>query len=460
MAYNFRDYNPDQQLLLPPSIHDWVADDSLAHFITDVVQLLDHEGQLKPFLAAHRADGHGRAAYHPKMMLKVLLYCYCCGILSSRRIAAELERNVDLRYLSADQQPNFRTIAAFRRRHLEALKGLFATVLQLCREAGLVKLGTVAIDGRMVKANASRDKNRKKRTIEREIAELEAEVAELLQQAEEVDAEEDAEYGEGERGDELPKELRKRQDRLERLKAARERIEERREKIRARQQAKHDARAEKERETGKKPGGKPPRDPDEVADEATEDATANPTDPDSILGKTRGGYAQAYNAQASADCASQVILAADVTREYVDGPNLAPMLNQTIEAAGPPQVVVADAGYWSQSNAQMGTDETELILNPRKDYEQRFRQAKEAAPRGRIPKNATPRERMDRKLLTKHGRKHFGRRGQIEAVFGQMHNRGLRQFLLRGIEKVTAEWSLWCTSHNLLKLWRAGWASA
>lgn len=456
MPFNFLPYKPDQPFLLPPSFHDWVAEDSVANFISDVVDLLEREGRLEALYERYRADGWGRAAYHPVMMLKVLLYSYCGGVFSSRRIAQDLERSVDLRYLSANQQPNFRTIADFRKQHLEALKGLFSTVLQLCNEAGLVKLRRVAVDGRIVKANASRDKNRKRKTIEREIKDLEAQVEKLLRRAEERDREEDKIYGEERRGDEMPQALRTRQDRLQRLKAARARIDERHEQIRTKQKAKVDARAEREKATGKKQRGRKTRDPDQLADEQTAKSVANPTDPDSILAKKRGTYEQAYNAQAVADCETQVIIAHEVNREHCDVSNLKPMVEKTTAQAGSPQVLLADAGYWSESNAELQTGSTELIINPRRDYKQRFRQAKEQAPRGPIPKGLTTRERMDRKLLTKRGRQLFAQRGQIEAVFGQMVGRGLRAFVLRGLAKVSAEWSLWCTTHNLLKLWRAG----
>lgn len=459
MPFNFRRYAADPLFL--PAFSKWVSEGSLARFIDELVDSLDREGQLGAFYAQYRADGWGRAAYHPAMMLKVLLYGYCNGVLSSRRLAADLERNVELRFLSADQQPNFRTIAEFRRRHLSALQGLFPPVLQRCREAGLVKLNTVATRGRMVKANASRDKNRQREAIEREIAAQQRQIAQLQQdEVARLEPREDHPPAPGAGSDALRTQLRTRQDRLARLEAARARLDERYEKVRQQQQAKADAREQKERRTGKPQRGRKTRDPAQVAAAATVHSVANPTDPDSILAKKRGTYEQAYNCQVAADCQTQVIVAQEVTREHCDAPNFKPMVEQTRANVGTPKVTLADAGYYSEQNAAVETAEMEVLINPRREYKQRFRQAQQRPPRGRIPKTLTTRERLDRKLLTKRGRALFARRGQVEAVFGQMVGRGLRSFAVRGKARVSAEWSLWCTTHNLLKLWRAGWSSA
>lgn len=459
MGYNFLPYRPEQMLLLPPSLADWVPEGSLARFVSDLVDDQDAGGRLASFYAPRREDGCGRAAFHPRMMVKVLLYSYCVGVTSSRRIAQAVEDNVALRYLTANLQPRFRAIADFRAEHREALERLFVDVLRLCAEAGLAKLGRVAIDGRRVPGNAALDRNRTQESLDREVRDLEGKVAELLEEAERRDAEEDKAYGPEARGDELPRELRTKKERLQRLKEARDRLEEKARVAREEQAQKIADREREEAETGQKKRGRKPRQPEEAVDKA---AKANTTDPDSRILKTRKGYVQGYNGQAAADCESQVIVAQDVTQQENDVQQLAPMLQRCEEQAGQkPKQALADAGYWSDDNAVAGGEETELFIATQKDHKQRKALQERAAPRGRIPKNASLRERMERKLLTKRGKTAYRQRGaSIEAVFGQMSTRGLTRFLMRGVEKVRMEWSLWCTTHNILKLWRSGWRVA
>lgn len=445
MSYNFLPYEPDQLFLMPPAISDWVKEGSLAGFVSDLVDELDAEGELAAFYAAYRTDGWGRAAYHPCMMVKVLLYCYCVGVRSSRRIARALEQDVSLRYLAANQQPNFRTISDFRKDHAAALMRLFGSVLELCKEAGLVELGVVALDSRKVAGNAAADQNRTHPALQREIEEIFAE-------AERLDREEDERFGEDVRGDELPEGLRTSADRLRRLKEARDRLATEAEQARQEQQEKIETRAEKERRTGRKPVGRPLKRTEAIIDHRKR---ANTTDPESRLIRTRRGWIQGYNAQALADCDSQVIVAQLVTQAEVDVNQLGPMLDQVKENVGrTPQACAADAGYWSEANAAL-EGETELFIATAKGWKLKEQVDEQGPPRGRIPKSLSPLDRMERKLRTKRGQEIYQKRAcSVEPVFGQMEGRGLNRFLLRGVEKVSMEWSLFCTTHNILKLWR------
>ena len=447
MARNFLPYEERQNFLLPPSILEWVREDSLECFVSELIEQLEAKGRLASFYENYRIDGWGRAAYHPRMLVKVLVYAYCKGITSSRKIAQALESEVAFRFLSANQQPDFRTVSDFRKDNLAKLQGLFVEVLRLCQAAGLAKMGRVALDGRKVAGNAALDQNRTKEA-------LEAEAKRLLAEAERVDAEEDRKYGKDKRGDELPEELRDPRSRLQRIAAAYARLEEAERREKEEQEKKIEERAREEEETGKKKRGRKPKDPQEVVNN---DKKANITDPESRVLKTRRGWTQGYNAQAVADCDSQVIVAEDVTQEENDVKQLGPMLDRCEEQAGRrPEEVLADAGYWSHDNARLEDERTELFVATTKDWKQRKAQRERGAPRGRITKDATLKERMERKLLTRRGKEAYKQRGAtIEPVFGQMAMRNLVRFWLRGIAKVKGEWSLWCTSHNILKLWRA-----
>jgi transposase len=452
MSYNFLPYSQDQMLLLPPSVRDWVPEGSLAHFVSDVVDRLNADGKLRGIYGAYRTDGWGRAAYHPVMMVKVLLYAYALGIRSSREIERSLTNDVAFRYLAANQVPNFRTISDFRKDHIEALEALFVDCLELCAEAGLVKLGRVALDGRKVRGNAALERNRRREQLEKE-------VARILNEAERRDEKEDAQHGLELRGDELPSEVRERDERLERIEAALERLKREEEEAKAAQREKIEARQREEEAAGRKKRGRKPKPPEEVVDP---DAKANMTDPDSRILKGRRGWVQGYNGQAVVDCDSQVIVAQAVTQDRNDVQQLEPMLERCREQAGRlPDELVADAGYWSDENAALEEEGTKLVIATTKDWKQRKALREAPAPRGRIRKDATRRERMERKLLTKAGRAAYKQRAPtVEGVFGQMHGRGLNDFLLRGLKKVSGEWSLFSTSHNLLKLWRSGWSPA
>ena len=372
--------------------------------------------------------------YHPRMMVKVLLYGYCIGVASSRRIAQRLHEDIAFRVLAANNTPDFRTVSDFRKDHLAALSGLFLQVLGFCQRAGLVKLGHVPLDGTKVRANASRHKAMSYRRMKEKEAQLAAEVAELLRRAQEVDDEEDRRYGKDKRGDELPEELAFREGRLEKIREAMAALE-------------AEAQAAAEAEGQEHPG-------------VPEDkAQRNFTDAESRIMPGPGGrdFLQAYNCQAVVDHAHQVIVAARATNQSSDKQQAAAMMQETIDNVGAvPREVSADAGYYS---AKAVDDLQALGVDPFVAPEQTRRgRVVPPAPRGRIPSQLSPRDRMRRKLRTKRGRQRYALRMEtVEPVFGQIKaGRGFRQFLMRGLEKVQGEWSLICTGHNLLKLFRCG----
>lgn len=436
MSYNFLPYAQDQLYLMPPSVQEWVKKDSLVCFLSDVVDQLDERGRLGSFYARYRADGWGAPAYHPVMMVKVLLYGYSSGVTSSRRLSALLEVDVAFRYLAANNQPDHRTINDFRTEHRRALEGLFLDVLQLCQEAGLVKLGRVALDGHRVAGNASVSENRKR-------ARLEEEIQRLLDEAARIDAEEDRQHGPESRGDELPSGLKDPRKRAERLQQALAELEKKEAVLRKEQEERIAAREKEEQESGQKKRGRKPKPAKEV--KLPEDARANRTDPESRVMKGRNGrYLQGYNGQAMADCTSQVIVAQQLTNEQADVHLLMPMLQRCQEQAGAlPGQVLADAGYWCEANGALdGECGTDLLIAT-------VHWARED------PAQHPQRDQMESKLESEAGGEAYAQRGStIEPVFGQMVMRGLERFRLRGKEKAGLEWSLWCTTHNLLKLWR------
>ena len=430
MSKTYVPYDPDQQLLLPAALQEWLPDDHLAYFISDVVDQLD----LSSITARYEGERRGGPPYHPRMMVKVLLYGYCIGVASSRRIAQRLHEDIAFRVLAANNTPDFRTISDFRKDHLAALSGLFLQVLAFCQRVGLVKLGHVALDGTKVRANASRHKAMSYKRMKEKEAQLAAEVAELLRRAQEVDDEEDRRYGQDKRGDELPEELAFREGRLEKIREAMAALE-----------AEAQAAAEAE---GKEHLGVP-----------DDKAQRNFTDAESRIMPGPGGrdFLQAYNCQAVVDHAHQVIVAARATNQSSDKQQAAAMMQETIDNVGAvPREVSADAGYYS---AKAVDDLQALGVDPFVAPEQtRHGRVVPPAPRGRIPKHLSPRDRMRRKLRTRRGRQRYALRMEtVEPVFGQIKaGRGFRQFLLRGLEKVNGEWSLICTGHNLLKLFRCG----
>lgn len=436
MSYNFRDYDQDQLFLMPPSVQEWVKEDSLARFLSEVIDGMDARGRLDAFYAPYRVDGWGAPAFHPVMMLKVLLYAYTNGVTSSRRIEAMLEVDVAFRYLAANNQPDFRTINGFRTTHLDALLGVFVDVLELCRDAGMVKLGRVALDGHRVAGDASLSENRKRERLEQQ-------VQELLDEAALLDARENEQHGPEARGDELPSGLKNPRKRAEHLQRALEELKKREAARRAEQEERIALREKEEREAGRKKRGRKPKPAAEV--KLPEDARVNRTDPESRVMKGRNGrYLQGYNGQAMVDCGSQVIVAQQLTNEEADVKLLAPMLDRCEEQTGArPEQALLDAGYWSEENGALdGQGGTDLLIAT-------MRWAREN------PDQHPQRDRMDAKLESDEGKAAYAQRGStVEPVFGQMVTRGLERFRLRGKKKAGLEWSLWCTTHNLLKLWR------
>jgi transposase len=449
-GYNFIRPNRDQLFLMPPALQDWLPPDDLAYFLLDAVDQFD----LGPFHAAYRADGVGQAAFQPHMMVALLLYAYCLGVRSSRQIERLCQRDVAFRVVAGNLVPDHATIARFRQRHGEALKGLFTDILRLCREAGLVKVGVVALDGTKIAADAALEANRTYESIR-------GEAETMLREAESKDAEEDRLYGPGHRGDELPEEMRDRGGRLERLRQCRERLEREAAIAAAEHARKLEERAAKEAATGQKLRGRKPK---PVLEAPEPEAKANVTEPDSRIMKTRRGFVQGYNAQAVAT-ADQIIVAAEVTQDENDVDQLHPMLAATadeLKAAGVEErvgAVLVDAGYCSEANLEGADPEgPELFVATRKDWKQREQMRQAPPPRGRIPGHLSRRERMDRKLLTKRGRRLYKRRSQIiEPVFGQTKAcRGIDRFQRRGLASCRSEWKVICGTHNLLKLWRSG----
>jgi transposase len=453
----FRPYDRDQLLLLPQDMRQWLPEGDLAHFIPDVVETLD----LGAILADYDGSQGGKPPYHPALMVSLLLYGYCVGVASSRRIEEATYRDVGFRVVAADQHPDHDTIAAFRKRHVKALAGLFVQVLQLCREAGLVKMGHVALDGTKVRANASKHKAMSYGRMESKEAELEAIVERLLSEAARVDAEEDARYGKGKRGDELPKELRHRQSRLKKIREAKRALEEEAKAAAEKRRAELAEEEKKRAQSGKKRRGRAPKPPSDKPDPK---AQRNFTDPDSRImkdGATKS-FEQCYNAQAAVDAEAQVIVATNVTQAPNDKQQVVPLIEKTKANTGgeKPKEASADTGYFSEEN--VGYLQAEEIDPYVATGRQKHGEKIEAAPRGRMPKNATVKERMTRKLRTIRGRCTYSKRKEIvEPVFGQIKGaRGFRQFLFRGLENVTAEWDLICLTHNLLKLFRSGWTPA
>jgi transposase len=469
----FRAFDPRQVLLLPPSLDDWLPEDHLARFVADLVdEVLD----LGPVLADY-TEKRGYPPYDPRLMVRLLIYGYTTGIRSSRAIERRLSDDVAFRFLAAGQAPDFRSIARFRRRHLDALAGLFTQSLHLAQKLGMVKMGRVALDGTKLEANASKHKAMsygrlisKEEQVEAEIAALEEKAGALLADAEATDAAEDQTFGPDGKELDLPAELDRREKRLARLQAARAQIE-----AEAADKA-HKHAEDKERRRQDRTGTSDEQAVTDAGGKAADTARPKPktqanfTDPDSrIMKNSDGAYIQAYNAQAVVDEQHQVITAADVTANPSDALNYTTMLDQSAQNTGAhPRQALVDAGYCSETNLEAakerqlacGTDT--FMATGRLAHDEQV----PPAPRGRIPANATLKERMARKLRTKPGRAAYSRRKAIvEPVFGQImtcHNG--RQLLLRGQDGARGEWRLLAACHNLRKIFRhvgtAGLAAA
>ena len=502
---SFRPWNPEQTLLLPPSPVDWLPEHHLVFFLLDLAAELD----LDEIHAVYRQkDPRGEKAYEPRMMVVLLLYAYCVGLPSSRKIEKACWEDAAFRVLTGNQQPDHSRVSDFRRRHLDALAGLFIQVLRLCQKAGLVSLGTVALDGTKVKANASKHKAMSHERMLKSERQLEAEMRALLRKAEIIDAQEDGQYGKGNRGDELPVELQRRSSRLEWIRKAKAELEAEAAAAKARQRQEQAEAAELEaaqtegggdaqlsRRAARRARGARKRvdDAQKLAIEtaeaaglespvftATLDAVAMPqrqlprdpsgkpkpqaqrnfTDPGSHILKGADGWIQGYNCQAAVDGDHQVVVAIGVSNQPSDAVHLLPMLERIQANTGElPNALIADAGYCSTANLEACEEKglNAYISTSRQQHGQRPRPS-----RGRPPKDLDARGRMERKLRSKAGQAIYAlRKTVVEPVFGQIKGaRGLDRFRLRGLEKVNGEWALMATTHNILKLFRASLATA
>lgn len=442
MPQNFIECDREQELLLPPSMRDWLPDDHLAWFVLDAVEEMD----LQAFYSAYRQDGWGRAAFEPKVMVALLLYAYAVGERSSRGIERRCREDVAFRVLAANQIPDHATIARFRTRHEQALADTFEQVLALCASAGLLSVGLVALDGSLIAANASQSANRS-------YPQIRAEVERMLEEAAEVDEREDAELGEA-RGDELPAELCDRRSRRERLRRCKEELEAQHAAELRAHQDNLEWRESWEAEHGRKLAGRKPTPP---APDALEKAKINTTDPDSRPMRRAGTITlQGYNAQVLVS-PEQVIVAADLTQSAADATELAPMVAKGVEAlkaAGvsePIGAVLADGGYWSAPQISEIREKGIEVIVP-------TRNRRRATPRKLAAKQGPEAERIEQILATPEGQALYRRRQQIvEPVFANTKFiRKADRFQRRGLAACRAEWRLLAATHNLLKLWRAG----
>jgi transposase len=433
MPKGYRPYLPEQDLLLPPSLREWLPEDHLVYFVSDVVDQLD----LSAIHAQYGDEKRGQPPYDPRLMTKLLVYGYCTGVFSSRRIQKRIQEDIPFKVLAAGNEPDFRTISDFRKIHIGTLQGLFEQILEMALEVGAVKLGRVSIDGTKVKANAGKHKAMSFGRMKEKQRQLREEVKELLAQAEAADAEDDRRHGD-KRGDELPEELRRRETRLAKIKQAKKVLEQR-----AREKAVSDGKSAEEAKKAK------PRDKDQY----------NFTDPESRIMKGADGFVQGYNAQAAVEPEMGLIVGQLVTQAANDKEQLQPMVEAIeVQSGQRPEAVLADSGYCSEEN--LGA--LESVEQPERKIEgfistgkQEHGDRRQACKRGPLPKGATRVDRMRRKLQTKAGKAVYAaRKCVVEPVFGQIKQaRGFRQFVLRGIQKVRGEWALVCLTHNILRFY-------
>ena len=446
MSRKFREWQPDASWLFPPSPRDWLPEDHLVYFLLDVTAQVD----ISPIVDDYGGYNGGQPPFHPRMMLVLLLYSYSTGVFSSRKIMQRCATDAAFRIIVGEDIPDFRRIAEFRARHLKHLQPLFLEVLVLCREAGLLKVGRLSLDGTKIKANASRNKAMSYDRMGPEVERLQQEIDALLAQADGADADDDDQFGDL-ADDEIPAELKRRGSRQAKILEAKAALEEA-----ARQKAQdHVDKMEAE-------GRNHRTNPDEAVPDAK--AQRNFTDPESKIMKTSNkGFDQCGNAQAVAN-EQQIIIAADVTDQANDVRQTIPMVDQTIanlDAAGVEEKIkalTADAGYFSDDNME-AVDANARIDNAYiATGRQKHNDKVPDSPKGRPPKDLTPKQKMARRNRTKKGREEYARRKVIiEPVFGQIKaGLGFRNFLLRGLEKMKGEWTLVCLTHNLLKLFRSG----
>jgi transposase len=436
MPTSFLPYEPEQDFLLPPSVSEWLPENHLGYFVSEIIDRLD----LEKFYARYEGDGRRNQPYDPAMLVKVLVYGYATGVFSSRKMARKLYEDVAFRILGAGNFPSHRTICDFRLRHLPELKELFVQVAQLARELGLVKLGTIALDGSKVKANASKHKAMSYGRMREQEQKLKQEIEALLERARTTDAQEDARLGMDQVDEDLPLELQRRQERWAKIEAAKARVE-------ARQ-------AEADRERGRHPddeqrrgggAGRPFKHPLGVPDDKAQD---NFTDPQSRIMKLGGSFEQCYNAQAVVDSENQLIIANGLTHNAADNGELLPMVEAVRNNLGElPKRVLTDSGYRSeQAFAALEEIGVEALVAL----------GREGKDRTAIdPKGYPASARMAERLASAEGQAHYRRRKVIvEPVFGWIkHVMGFRQFSLRGLTKVPGEWSLVCLALDVRRMW-------
>jgi transposase len=436
MPTSFLPYEPNQDFLLPPSVSEWLPENHLAYFVSEIIDKLD----LQKFYARYEGDGRRNQPYDPAMLVKVLVYGYSTGVFSSRKIARKLYEDVAFRLLGAGNFPAHRTICDFRLHHLSELKELFVQVGRVARELGLVKLGTIALDGTKVKANASKHKAMSYGRMKEQEQKLKREIEALLERARVIDAQEDAQVGVDQADEELPRELQRRQDRLAKIEAAKKRVEAR--------QVQADQERGRDPDDQQRPGdgaGRPFKHPFGVPDDKAQD---NFTDPESRIMKMGASFEQCYNAQAVVDAESQLIIANGLTNNAADNGQLLAMIEAVEKNLGQgPQRVLSDSGYRSeQAFVALEDKGVEALIALGREGKDRT-----AIDAKRYPASA----RMAQRLASAEGQAHYRRRKVIvEPVFGWIkHVLGFRQFSLRGLTKVTGEWSLMCLALNVRRLW-------
>lgn len=470
MTRSFHSCDRDQQFMLPPSLADWLPEGDLAYFIIDAVAEMD----LRPFHAQYKS-GRGQKAYPPEIMLPLLLLAYCHGMRSSRVIERLCQRDIAYRLIACQSFPDHCTIARFRQKFRSEIKDLFVRVLELCREAGLLKVGTVAIDGTKIGANAAMEANRTRPKLAKQ-------VEAMLNEAEQTDKAEDQQFGSDKRGDEMPEPLRTAasrrailraaRERQERLKQAHEKAEEKARKLQEDYEKKVAAQKKREAKTGKPdPKNNSPKPPTQ---EELDKIKANTTDPESSTVKARSGFLQGFNAQAAVTTGTQIIVATQVTSVGCDTNELPGMVEELVknvektcatvgEGQEKLQAVLADAGYWCTDSMERSYEYLKKSFEPEARPELLVavppRCAKVKDPpteNSPPPKGASLVVQLEHLQRSPRGQAVYKQRAtSVEPVFGQIKSgRGCDTFMQRGLKNVDAEWSLICTTHNMLKLWR------
>ena len=452
----FREWSPEQSALLPASKRDHLGDDHLTVFLLDLLPTLN----LDPILAAYQED-RGQPPYDPRMMTVLLLYAYSQGVMSSRQIERRCREDLAFMYLAGDARPDHDTICAFRRHHLDAFKRLFLETLRIAEEAGVLKLGRIAVDGSKIRANASKHKAMSYARMPERQAALRAEIERLLTEADALDRAEDEQYGRGRRGDELPAALRDPATRRQRLREAQARVEAARKRELAATKQAHLEQIEHAQHALETEAREHARAAGQAnAETARPDPTAqrNFTDPESRIMKTADGFQQCYNAQVAVTVGTQFVVAEDVVTAANDKQQLQPMVEQVLANVDVPDGVIADSGYFSAANVQALEHRDGRPIEAHIAVERdRHGAPPTGPPRGRIPQALSPADRMRRRLRTKGGRAIYAQRKvTVEPAIGQIKGRGFRRFSLRSLIGAKGEFHLVCAVHNLVKLWRTG----